>query len=293
MLAASRAAWQAKVRAQRRRYWYALVAAVALAAVGLVSLLSQGPAPSAARAAIVQGQVEYVAPTAEWTPLPAGAAIPEGARVRTVGEGRAAFELAGGASLRASTATEWSFAGPRRIELGAGTLYVDSGTTAAGRGVEIATAFGVVRDVGTQFEVRALSTGLRIRVREGLAELLQIGSPGGVPTVAGEQLSIDAGGRMQRLPLAADDAQWAWTQSLATPPPMEGRTAFEMLAWVARESGKRLVFADADAELRARAAILHGESSGLMPLDVLDVLVATTGSLDYSLGEETLTISKQ
>ena len=30
-----------------------------------------------------------------------------------------------------------------------------------------------------------------------------------------------------------------------------------------------------------------------MPLDVLDVLVATTGSLDYSLGEETLTISKQ
>ena len=84
-----------------------------------------------------------------------------------------------------------------------------------------------------------------------------------MPTVAGEQLSIDAGGRMQRLPLAADDAEWAWTQSLATPPPMEGRSAFEMLAWVARESGKRLVFADAEAELRARAAILHGESSGL------------------------------
>jgi hypothetical protein len=98
---------------------------------------------------------------------------------------------------------------------------------------------------------------------------------------------------MQRSPLAADDAEWDWIHSLATPPPMEGRSAFEVLTWVARESGKRLVFADADAELRARGAILHGESRGLLPLELLDVLVATTGGLDYALGEETLTISKR
>ena len=73
---------RARRRGRARRPWDSL------------SSLSQGPAPSAARAAIVQGQVECVAPTAEWTPLPAGVAIPEGARVRTVGEGRAAFELA-------------------------------------------------------------------------------------------------------------------------------------------------------------------------------------------------------
>ena len=138
---------------------------------GTLSLLSQGPAPMRREPRSCRGKWSIRARHgAEWTPVPAGAAIAEGARVRTVGEGRAAFELAGGASLRASTATEWSFEGPRRIELAAGTLYVDSGTAAAGRGVEIVTAFGVVRDVGTQFEVRALSTGLRIRVREGLAE---------------------------------------------------------------------------------------------------------------------------
>jgi ferric-dicitrate binding protein FerR (iron transport regulator) len=294
VLAASRVAWQAKLRAHRRRYWYALAAVLALVAVGLVSMLLQSPAPIAARAAIVQGQVEsLIAHTAEWTPVAAGAAIREGARVRTVGDGRAAFELAAGVSLRASNATEWVFAGPRRIELAAGTLYVDSGTTAAARGVEIATAFGVVRDVGTQFEVRALATGLRIRVREGLAELLQIGKSDIVPTAAGEQLAIDGSGRMQRSTLATDDTEWAWTQSLATPPRMEGRSAFEVLEWVARESGKRLVFADTDVERRLHGAILHGESRDLEPLEVLDVLVATTGGLDYALGEETLIITRR
>jgi ferric-dicitrate binding protein FerR (iron transport regulator) len=210
--------------------------------------------------------------------------------LRTIGDGRAAFELADGVSLRVGEATEWQFRGPSRIELTAGTLYVDSGAGAASRGVEIATESGVVRDVGTQFEVRALSSGLRLRVREGLAELETAAGDRSVSTGAGEQLSIDARGAMQRRPIAADDAEWSWTQALATPPPLDGRSAFEVLTWIARETGKRLEFADAEVELRARSALLHGSSEGFLPLELLDVVIATTDQLDYSLGELTLTV---
>ena len=291
VLAASRAAWRAKLAARRRRWVYALAAGAAAAAVGLAAVLSSTPQASVARAAIVDGRVEtFVTGTGVWAPLAAGESLAAGTRLRTVGAGRAAFELDGGASLRVSAATEWMLAGRARIELAAGTLYVDSGSAASAAGIAVVTPFGIVRDVGTQFEVRALSSGLRVRVREGLTRLEPTGGTPVVATAAGEQLTLDSDGRLQRRPVAADDAEWSWTQALASAPPLDGRPAFDVLTWIARESGKRLVFADAEAELAARGAVLHGDSSGLLPLELLDVVMATTGGLEYSLGSERLTV---
>jgi ferric-dicitrate binding protein FerR (iron transport regulator) len=291
---ASREAWHRKVRSsRRRRWWYAVAAALAAAAIGLVAVTQFSPPPTAALAAVLQGRVELLADEG-WQPLAeVGAEIPAGARLRTVADGRAAFELADGVSLRVNSATEWVFASRDRIELIAGMVYVDSGTGRPENGIEISTAFGVIRDIGTQFEVMALMTRLRVRVREGLVSLQLADEPEPVETAAGEQLLVDMGGAVQRRAVRADAAEWAWAQALAEPLRIEGRSAFDVLGWVARETGKRLVFEDANAELRARNAILSGSSRNLTPMEALDVVVATSGGLDYVLSEGTIIIRRR
>jgi hypothetical protein len=54
-----------------------------------------------------------------------------------------------------------------------------------------------------------------------------------------------------------------------------------------------LVFADATAELRARNAILSGDGRDLSPMEILEVVVATSGGLDYALGDGTIVISRR
>jgi hypothetical protein len=53
------------------------------------------------------------------------------------------------------------------------------------------------------------------------------------------------------------------------------------------------VFADANAELRARSAIIHGSSAGLEPMQILDVVMATSAGLEYTFGDGTLLISRR
>ena len=264
-------------------------------AVGLIAVTQLTPPRAAALITVLQGQVEFSSGDADgWQPL-AGAAteIPVGARLRTVTDGRAGFILSRDVSLRVNSATEWVFTSQDRIELVAGTVYVDSGRSAGTNGIEISTSFGVIRDIGTQFEVRALTTGLRVRVREGFVHLQRADDAASVQTGAGEQVLLGTGGAIQRLSVATDDAEWSWTEALAAPMQIEGRSAFEVLSWIARETGKRLVFEDANTELRARNAILSGSSKDLTPMQTLEVVVATSGGLNYTLSEGTITIRRR
>jgi hypothetical protein len=80
---------------------------------------------------------------------------------------------------------------------------------------------------------------------------------------------------------------------LAVPIDVDGGTAFAALQGVARETGRRLIFEDANAELLARNVIIHGSSAGLEPLQVLDVVMATSAGLDYALGDGTLVVRRR
>jgi hypothetical protein len=62
------------------------------------------------------------------------------------------------------------------------------------------------------------------------------------------------------------------------------------LSWVARETGRRLIFEDARAELKARNAILSGRGQALTPLELLDVAVAATDGLEYALEDGELVV---
>jgi hypothetical protein len=251
--------------------------------------------PAVAELAVARGGVErFVPDEARWEALPSGAQLDAGSRLRTSPDGGAAFVVLRDLVIRADGATEWIFDDAAQVRLAGGKLYVDTGSTgSAGRALQIVTPHGVVRHVGTQYEVRALSSELRVRVREGRVQLEPRAAGPPRETAAGEELLLMADGAVALRPFAADSPEWQWAEALAVPIDVDGGTAFEALQWVARETGRRLIFEDANAELLARNAIIHGSSAGLEPLQVLNVVMATSAGLDYALGDGTLVVRRR
>jgi ferric-dicitrate binding protein FerR (iron transport regulator) len=290
-------AWQMKVHASRRRkrVWWALAAGVVLTIAIAGTTLPLRVPPAVAELAVARGGVErFVPDDARWEALPSGAQLDAGARLRTSPDGGAAFVVLRDLVVRADGATEWIFDDATHLTLTGGTLYVDTGSAgSAGRALQIVTPHGVVRHVGTQYEVRALSSELRVRVREGRVQLEPRAAGPARETAAGEELLLMADGAVALRPFAADSPERQWAEALAVPIDVDGGTAFAALQWVARETGRRLIFEDANAELLARNAIIHGSSAGLEPLQLLDVVMATSAGLDYALGDGTLVVRRR
>ena len=282
VLAASRQAWQRAVRSRsRRRRHYALAAGVALVAIGAAMVTQRAPTPSPAvfaSTAVVEGQVRMLVPGAdEWLAVAgAGSEWVSGARLRTSAGGRIALALSRGGSLRVNEATEMTLTSSGRLTLIAGTMYFDSGEAMGPGSLEVVTRHGLVREVGTQFEVMSDASALRVRVREGSVEIERERQSPGLTGAAGEQLRIDSAGAVDRSAFPAHDPEWSWAVALADVPPIDGRPLMDLLDWVARETGHELHFADPDAEDRARNVTLHGSLRDATPLEALDAALATT-----------------
>ena len=295
---ASHLAWQMKVHARRRRrsLWWATAASIVAAAIGALATWPWASPPPVAELAMLRGRVErFVANESRWEPLASGAEIAAGARLRTPPDGAAVFYVAGGIALRVRGATDWVFDAATRVTLESGTLYVDAGEAGDRvRKLEVVTAHGVVQHLGTQYEVRALSSELRLRVREGRVQVSTPAAAVRYEAPAGEELLLTPGGAVERRPIAADSPEWRWAEALASATvELDGGSAYDALKWVARETGKRLIFEDANTELVARNAIIHGSSTGLEPLQVLEVVMATSVGLDYTLGAATLVVRRR
>jgi ferric-dicitrate binding protein FerR (iron transport regulator) len=208
-----------------------------------------------------------------------GGTLSGGSGLRTGRESGAGLLFADQLSVRLAADTEIELGDSHRIALVRGTVYVDTGSDGGGR-LEVDTPRGRVRHLGTQYELHSVGSGLRIRVREGRVQLEQ--RTGSVIAEAGEQVSIAAGGTVERATIAAHDPRWRWTEALAPMPALDGRPARVLLEWAARETGRELRYVDAESEERAAQAILHGHFGRLAPAQALDVLEATT-DLGYRL----------
>lgn len=289
VLGAALTAFRARTARRRERNW--LIGAVAAGVAGVfISLLLQHQTgtlqPRAATLVRTFGAVE-IRTADRWKPLAESRdSISAGTELRTLAGGGAALSLGKGVSLRLASATEVRFDGPHDILLQDGLLYLDK-RASLGTGLRIGTPLGTVRDVGTQFEVRVTDGLLRVRVREGRVEIDRAG--GHVNGAAGDQVEIDVLGTVVRSTIAATDPAWQWAEAMATAPDIDGRPATELLAWVARETGRRLRYASPEVEQRAAAVILHGNIRHLTPLAALDAMLATT-DLEYALIGDTMEI---
>ena len=93
---------------------------------------------------------------------------------------------------------------------------------------------------------------------------------------AGEQLFVAPDGAHSRATAAASGSDWSWIGELAPPFDIEGRPLGDFLDWVARETGRRVVFVDTQTEAEAASAVLHGSVAGLSPDEALQAVLPTT-----------------
>ncbi len=293
-----RDAWQAGVESRRRGRWLGWSAGLAAAAV-LAVLIGVGwrYAMRPAAPPMVVAVVERVAGTLgsgvqDPEPLAAGSRVLLGAVLATADEGRAALRLpiAGGGgrgpSLRLDVDTRLRFVAPYRLRLERGAIYVDS---QGGPRVVVETPWGEVEERGTQFEVRVGGGGVRVRVREGAIELAAPAVTGegarAWQAVAGAELTLATDGRLSRATIPSHGAAWSWVQEIAPSFQLEGSTLGEFLAWVERESGLRVAWADPMRAESGGRAVMHGSIEGMPPEQALAAVLPTCGLADRRDGE--------
>ncbi len=280
--------WKESIRARNRRRAYLWIGAglAAAAVLALVVGLTLRPAPVTlpgppqlvATLEAVTGTVRHLQPGVggPGSRLAAGDTVFSGMAVSTEPGARAALRLAGGPSLRLGYGTRVRFESASELVLEAGRLYLDSGLSGEDTSpVSVRTDFGLVEEIGTQFEVDIRDQRLRVRVREGKVSLGREGRA--YPAPAGVELTMDDDGELTRGPVSISGPQWDWILEIAPAFELEGSRLESFLGWVGRETGWELQFADSGLEVSTAGTILHGSIAGLRPDQALEAVLPTCG----------------
>jgi ferric-dicitrate binding protein FerR (iron transport regulator) len=211
-----------------------------------------------------------------WSPAAVGQPLAVGQAMETGPAGRSALALPGGISARLDGDTLLTLASAAELVIDRGALYIDAGPAAAAAPrLEVTTPSGSVRHVGTQYEVRLIGSGVRLRVREGRVEWQS--KTGGIEqSRGGEQLTIAGDGSVEREATPLYGESWDWVAATTPGIEIEGLPLAEFLAWVARELGREIRFDRAETAQEAASIVLHGSISGLTPAEALNAVLATT-----------------
>ena len=254
-----------QVKTRRRR----LIGAVLFAAAASVVLAVAIWRPSRTPAPALVAHIDHVSEQAARSPGPftAGDAVTSGSPV-TTSVGTLAMTLTSGVHLRLDAASSARLDSATDVWLERGAVYVDSAGAHSTQPISIHTPGGaLVRDIGTQFEVRLAGDGLRIRVRDG--EVL-------VTYANGVNARVGAGEELFSRPDGSDRSI-----SPAAPPfSLDRKTLGAFLDWVSREGAWTVTFADSTLSARARAIKLSGRPDllrGLTLAEALEVVLPTCG----------------
>jgi ferric-dicitrate binding protein FerR (iron transport regulator) len=230
----------------------------------------------------------------------------------TTSNGTLAMSFTSGVHLRLDASTTVRVESATDLAIERGAVYVDSGNarpavdllpgTPAPRPagippISVHTTSGIVRDIGTRFEVRLVGAGIRIRVRDGQVRLTDEHGAD-VRADAGEELFSRPDGSdrsINRRPIAAAGSEWEWVERAAPPFSMEGKTLGELLDWVSREGAWTVTFADRGFSQSARATVIHGrpdQLKGMTVAEVLDVVLRTCG-LRHRIDHDRVVIERE
>jgi ferric-dicitrate binding protein FerR (iron transport regulator) len=289
-------AWRLERRRRIVRRGAAAVAVCGIAAALLVAVRVERlqPRPAAAPDVVVatgtriEGNPSLLRHNEEHAlPLTPAMAIHAADVVETNDTSRASLQMADGSSLRLDRHTRIRFASSAAIELTSGAAYVE--TTTGSGGFEIRTAVGLVRDIGTTFEVRLLPSSLLIRVRAGRVQVKRATT---VTTAeAGTEATVTLGGTTMRQ-LAPYASEWDWTAALAPPFSIEGRLLRTYLDHAAAERRWTVLYTSPEVAATANRTVLHGSVEGLSTEQALDVVLASSG-LEHRLRNGELLISER
>ncbi len=275
--------WHAIVAEEstRRQLRASLALAAGLVAVAIGTWLAGplviGPGEAAATVALASGELRAKSGwLGNWRVVGHGDTVSVGDTLMTSPSGLVAVTLPGGLSARLDSDTRIRIASADSMTIESGALYVDAGPTAAdSAALKVVTPAGTVRHVGTQYEVRLLGPLVRVRVREGHIEL---SNDAGLAArgMAGEQLTIEPGGVVERYAIPRFGDSWDWVAAATPGIDIDGRSLADFLAWAGRELGHEIEYADAGIEADASQIVVHGSIAGLPPIQALRAVLATT-----------------
>ena len=212
--------------------------------------------------------------------LEAGARLRAGDQIETA-RGATASLRWGMATLRMDGGTHVRLDSARGLLLDQGAVYVASNAN----GVEITTPLGIIRDVGTAFEVRLQADLVRVRVREGRIDLRRNGAVHSAG--AGIELTARARGSVTQRAIPRSGADWEWVVRAAPGIALEGRTLRGVVDSVCREKGLTPVYA-----MGAGDARLHG-TVFLSPDEALDAALAASGLVARADGDRLIVQGRQ
>ena len=279
--AAVHAEWQSMLRARRtRRQFIAVsIAASALLAVGVAFFGMRYTAPTPIQVAQItridghllarpQGQTARELAVAQ--------SVSTGETIQTDDRSRAALQFGDDAvSLRLDHGTIVKVAAADELVLTAGALYIDSQAQNP-QDLTIRTDAGSVRHVGTQYEVRTHADEMVVSVREG--RVMIANAAGTSSGVAGEQIRVTPRGQIVRGTVAAHDPHWQWAAHTAPQFDINDHTLAVFLEWVARETGRKVVYSSSEAQSVASGLKLRGSIAGLDPDTALNAVLSTLSS---------------
>jgi ferric-dicitrate binding protein FerR (iron transport regulator) len=220
--------------------------------------------------------------------LSVGTHVYTGMTLETGEDGGISVALQNAESLRLDAGSKLVINDGDDFTLVAGRVYVDTGDFMyRNKGVVIDTQFGVVSDVGTQFSVDISPGLLDVAVREGRVDVQSGGRE--LVAVAGERLLIDEDSNAKIGSLQPHDAYWGWVAELAPVYDLENRSLLEFLRWVARETGRELVFEDDELRMAAMRTDLHGSVDDITPVEAVKAVMSTT-SFRYRLEVDRIVI---
>jgi ferric-dicitrate binding protein FerR (iron transport regulator) len=281
--------WHDEYVARTRRLWLTVGVLLAAAGCAAIAFAIRRPVRTPAPPVLVAHIDHATGSPAPGFSFGAGGAVMSGSTV-TTSAGTLAMTLTSGVHLRLDASSTARVDSATDVALERGAVYVDSGgahpAQPGASPIGIQTPAGLVRDIGTQFQIRIEALpdgpGIRIRVREGQVGLTS-GNGVDVRAGAGEELFSRPDGSdrsISRHPIAATGSEWAWAERAAPPFSVEGKTLGAFLDWVSREGAWTVTFADRRFSKAARATVLHGRPDllkGLTPAEALDVVLPTCG----------------
>jgi ferric-dicitrate binding protein FerR (iron transport regulator) len=293
--AAVQAEWQAMVderRRQRRSIAWRIAASLVIAVfVATFARRFIEPVPVQVASVVnIDGRMTYIADDADARAGTVGQAVLVGETMQTDESSRAALAFPSGLSLRVDHATRFTVAAADRIELTSGALYIDAPSADASKdSLTISTPAGSVRHVGTQYEVRTHADSIQVSVREGRVLVTAVNGSNNTGE-AGQMLRLSASGAVTRSTLAATDPQWQWTLAAAPVFDIDNQTLSSFLQWIARETGRQVVYSSPQAEAAAAEVKLRGSIAGLDADAALAAVLSTTQLRRYRTAEEEIGI---
>lgn len=266
-------AWRAEVDKRSRARWiWTLPLAAAIATAVILTITNRPTAPATPW---IVARIERVSGV---NTLTTGQQIASRSTIDTA-NGRASVRLPDGTTVRIDDHSRVRFDTPHRIALQAGAVYI----TSAHSGLRVETPYGLVRDIGTRFEVRLTVNMARVRVRDGIVMV------GAKRATRGQQLAFQTPAEVFADSARTWGTEWEWTNDVAPNFAIEGTRVSDFVNWVAGERGIDILYDSQATKARAERTTLHGSIASLRP-DVAAKAILPTAGLHATIDDGVITV---